>query len=189
VSFYAIHWCHEELFKAHPEIKSTDRLVILTLAYHANRDTGRSWPSRETLADETAFSPTAIKESVRRVRALIPCQPRPNASTIWMFPPDPTAAAEESTGGRQTTPARHRKESTGGRQTPHRGAPNDPPGGATRPRTSIEPRIEPARAQSPSQHPALVAERQRALMEILSEGNADDIVDSPLLPIARARST
>jgi hypothetical protein len=48
---------------------STDKLVLLTLAFHADKDTRRCWPSIADLCAETCLSARAVRYSAGRLAA------------------------------------------------------------------------------------------------------------------------
>lgn len=49
---------------------STDKLVLIALAKHADHDTGRCWPSLATLSEHTELTTRAINKSLKRLKAM-----------------------------------------------------------------------------------------------------------------------
>lgn len=170
MSFYATTWARH-LIESH-DLRAGEQLVLLTLADHANRDTGFAWPGRSRLIAATHLSESTVKRAVRRLRDLIPAHDRPGGGIVWLFPPDPTAQIADPsrvladppkvihTGVTLTPP----KLSTPGSHRP-RGGSHRTGGGVTLTPKPVK-NQQLTTAPQVSEHPAIRAQRQRDLLEI-----------------------
>jgi len=80
------------------EVNNSALRVYIVLAQMANNDTGRSWPSNDTLAERTGLKRTAVKDGIRQLadKGWVTKLERPGKSSVF--------TVEHSTGGSATRP-------------------------------------------------------------------------------------
>lgn len=90
------------------EVNNSALRVYIVLAQMANNDTGRSWPSNDTLAERTGLGRTAVKEGIKQLAdaGWVTKVERPGKSSVF--------TVEHSTGGSPRRPP-------GGRVADHQG--------------------------------------------------------------------
>ena len=100
MSGYAMEWAHE--LATDKRLPLTVARVLFTLAYHAGPTSGRSFPSVETLADETGLGRRTIQRAFGEIErrrdpdsgewaGLVDTIRRTGngGTTIWLFPQSP----------------------------------------------------------------------------------------------------
>ena len=79
------------------EVNNSALRVYIVLAQMANNDTGRSWPSNDTLAERTGLKRTAVKDGIRQLadKGWVTKLERPGKSSVFTV---------EHSGGSATRP-------------------------------------------------------------------------------------
>lgn len=92
-----------ELFAVVPvrllaEVNNSALRVYIVLAQMANNDTGRSWPSNDTIAERTGLKRTAVKDGIKQLadKGWVTKLERPGKSSVF--------TVEHTTGGSATRP-------------------------------------------------------------------------------------
>ena len=96
MSFWATVWAWDVIRDKKP--KTTDRLVLLAMADHAHRRSGKCWAAHEILADDTGLHRSTVITAQKRIRSYFAkemVEDRPGWTTIWKFP---TCSAELQVG-------------------------------------------------------------------------------------------
>jgi len=108
VSGYAMEWAHE--LAADKRLTVTVGRVLVGLAYHAHRKTGKAWPAVDTLAAEVNLD----RRTVQRALAVIERRTDPETgetagyvdtirrtgyATVWLFPQSPQNPHSQFGGG------------------------------------------------------------------------------------------
>jgi len=66
----------------------SERAVLVALAYHANKKTGKAWPGVDTLADFSGYSRATVYATFPTLERLLDHVKRPGWTTLWRFPPE-----------------------------------------------------------------------------------------------------
>ena len=71
------------------EVNNSALRVYIVLAQMANVDTGRSWPSNDTIAKRTGLKRTAVKDGIRQLaeKGWLTKVERPGKSSVFTRPP------------------------------------------------------------------------------------------------------
>ena len=80
------------------EVNNSALRVYIVLAQMANNDTGRSWPSNDTIAERTGLKRTAVKDGIKQLadKGWVTKLERPGKSSVF--------TVEHTTGGSATRP-------------------------------------------------------------------------------------
>lgn len=70
------------------KLSRSERAVLLALAYHANKNTGKAWPGVDTLAERSGYSRAKVYEALPKLETLLDHVKRPGWTTLWRFPAD-----------------------------------------------------------------------------------------------------
>jgi Helix-turn-helix domain len=152
MSFQAVEYAFA-LIDKNPDLTPPQRFVLITIAHHANPETGRAFPGVTRLMKMTGLSRRAVYGATARLRKLLDTSPRSGAVTIWQFPRElsPTSARGAPVDSGEPVhvvhPPVHVVHRTGARGAPE-------PKENRKEQPSSVPFEE-------STHPALVAERRR----------------------------
>ena len=88
------------------EVNNSALRVYIVLAQMANNDTGRSWPSNDTLAERTGLKRTAVKDGIRQLadKGWVTKLERPGKSSVFTVEHSTVGSATRPPGGRPGDP-------------------------------------------------------------------------------------
>lgn len=131
----------------HSESRLGDRLVLFSIANHADHIGDRSWPSIDTIADETRMSPRQVQRAIQRLEELGELEVRrgagPNGTHWYRLP----KFAEMEARGDKLSPRRASRR--GDKLSPRRDDKLSPPGGDKSDARGVTNRTEPMSEMSP----------------------------------------
>ena len=88
MSFSATVWAWRIIRDKKPK-NPVDRLVLLAMADHAHRRSGKCWAAHEELADDIGVHRITIVRAQKRLRPYFPegtVIDKPGWTTVWIFP-------------------------------------------------------------------------------------------------------
>jgi len=115
MSWQAVSYAVDVLDQA-PDLTPIDRVVLLLLAEHANRDGTNARPSSSTLARRAGVLPSSVRRAAGRLVAAgyIAAENRPGRPTAYRFPLSTPVAAVQQVGittcSSSATPLLHQRD-------------------------------------------------------------------------------